>query len=222
MKPEEFMTQLDALYAKVLEGIGPGKQGVVELAEAYLSKSPTVDAAALKLMEYQISKCAATGFVTGLGGLATLVVSIPVNVAAVLYFQLRMVAAVAYMGGHDVYSPKVRLLAYGCLAGVSLESMLKGAGIKIGTRVTKSVAARLPARITASVNKMVGYRLFTKVGTRSGASLGKMVPVVGGVVCGSLDYVETRLIAQRAYTMFIAGGEDNAAHYVDFEVVEEG
>ena len=32
-----------------------------------------------------------------------------------------------------------------------------------------------------------------------------MIPIVGGVVSGSFDLVETRIIAQRAYDMFIKG-----------------
>lgn len=221
MKPQEIMDLLDRLYAKVLEGAPPTNQGVVAFSEAYLRKSDNVDDAAMKLIRSQIHKCTASGFLTGLGGILTLPIALSANVASVLYFQLRLIAGLAYLGGYDVYSPQVRTMSYVCLAGLSVEQMLKNTGIKVGTRLTKSLVAKLPGKLTASINQKVGYRLFTKFGNRSLASLGKAVPLVGGVVSGSLDFVETRMIAQRAYEMFIEGQADHTADFAEFQVVEE-
>ena len=221
MKREEILNTLDALYDKVLRGLPPKREGAVAMAERYLRKNDSVDDAALDLITDHMSKCTATGFVMGLGGLVTMPVTIPANIAGVLYFQLRMIAGLAYMGGYDVYSPQVRMLTYVCLAGISIQSMLKNTGVKIGTRITKSVVAKIPAKLTASINRSVGYRLFTKFGSRGAVSLGKAVPVVGGIVCGSLDYVETRLIAQRAYNMFIRGDVGNAAGFADYEIIDD-
>ena len=221
MKREEILNTLDALYDKVLLGLPPKREGAVAMAERYLRKNDSVDDAALALINDQINKCGATGFVLGLGGLVTMPVTIPVNIAGVLYFQLRMIAGLAYMGGYDVYSHQVRTLTYVCLAGISIQSLLKNTGVKIGTRITKSIVAKLPGKITASINRRVGYRLFTKFGSRSAVSIGKAVPIVGGIVSGSLDFVETRLIAERAYNMFIRGDVGNAAGFVDYEVIED-
>ena len=221
MKREEILNTLDALYDKVLRGLPPKREGAVAMAERYLRKNDSVDDAALDLITDHMSKCTATGFVMGLGGLVTMPVTIPANIAGVLYFQLRMIAGLAYMGGYDVYSPQVRMLTYVCLAGISIQSMLKNTGVKIGTRITKSVVAKIPAKLTASINRSVGYRLFTKFGSRGAVGLGKAVPVVGGIVCGSLDYVETRLIAQRAYNMFIRGDVGNAAGFADYEIIDD-
>ena len=185
MKREEILNTLDSLYDKVLQGVPPKREGAVAMAERYLRKNPSVDEAALDLITDHINKCTATGFFLGLGGLVTMPVTIPANIAGVLYFQLRMIAGVAYMGGYDVYSPQVRMLTYGCLAGISIQSMLKNTGVKIGTRITKTVVAKIPAKLTASINRGVGYRLFTKFGSRGAVSLGKAVPIVGGIVSGS-------------------------------------
>lgn len=221
MKQQDILKTLDTVYAKVLEGIPPKKEAIVPLAERYLQKSGSVDEAAMALINNHLNKCTATGFVMGLGGLVTMPVTIPANIAGVLYFQLRMIAGVAYMGGYDVFSPQVRTMTYVCLAGISLESMLKSTGVKIGTRITKTIVTKLPAKITAAINKRVGYRLFTKFGSRSAVSLGKAVPIVGGIVSGSLDFVETRIIAERAYNMFIRGDISNTAGFVDYEILED-
>ena len=221
MKREEILNTLDAIYEKVLRGMPPKRESAVAMAERYLRKYDSVDDAAVELINDHIGKCTATGFVLGLGGLVTMPVTIPANLAGVLYFQLRMIAGVAYMGGYDVYSPQVRMLSYVCLAGISIQSVLKNTGVKIGTRITKTVVAKIPSKLTATINRSVGYRLFTKFGSRGAVSVGKAVPVVGGIVSGSLDFVETRLIAERAYNMFIRGDVGNAAGFAEYEILDD-
>jgi hypothetical protein len=47
-----------------------------------------------------------------------------------------------------------------------------------------------------------------------------MIPVVGAVINGSLDYVETKVIADRAYKMFFEGdysAGDTEQNDVDFD-----
>lgn len=221
MKQAELMENLDKIYGLVLNGIPHVSKPITEFAEVYLRKSCSVDEAAVKLINSQIAKCTASGFVTGLGGILTIPVSLPANLASVLYFQLRLIAGVAYMAGFDVYSGQVRSLTYMCLAGLTMEQLLKNTGIKIGTRITKSVAAKLPGKLTATINQKVGYRLFTKFGNRSALSVGKAVPILGGVISGGIDMIETQMIAERAYNLFIGGEVEHAADFIDFEVLEE-
>ena len=221
MKQEEILQTLDRLYSLVLDGIPHVTVPVVELAEKYHRRSNSVDDAAMRLINSQLHKCTASGFITGLGGIVTLPVALPANLVSVLYFQLRMIAGVAYLGGYDVFSPQVRSLTYMCLAGLSMEQLLKNTGIKVGTRLTKSVAARLPAKLTTLINQKVGYRLFTKFGGRSALSIGKAVPIVGGIISGGLDRMETQMIAERAYNLFIGGELDHTADFADFEIIDE-
>ena len=221
MKPETIMKTLDRIYGTVLDGIPHVAPPVTEWAERRLRRSESADEAALHIINSQLGKCAASGFVTGLGGIVTMPVALPLNLATVLYFQLRMIAALAYLGGYDLQSPQVRSLSYVCLAGLTMEQVLKNTGIKIGTRLTKTIAAKLPARLTVTINQKVGYRLFTKFGGRSALSVGKAVPLVGGVISGTIDYVESRAMAERAYRMFIEGTDDFAAGFAEYEILDE-
>lgn len=221
MKQQDMMNNLDKIYGLVVDGIPHVAEPVTQLADKYVRKSRSVDEAAVKLINAQIAKSTASGFVTGLGGILTIPVSLPANLATVLYFQLRMIAGVAYMAGYDVHSPQVRSLAYVCLAGLTMEQLLKNTGIKVGTRITKSVATKLPAKVTASINQKVGYRLFTKFGNRSALSVGKAVPVLGGIISGGIDMIETQMIAERAYNMFLSSDGDHDADFIDFEVLDE-
>lgn len=221
MKQENIMQTLDRLYALVLDGIPHVSAPVVDWAEKLLKRSGNVDDAAMRIINSQLNKSMASGFITGLGGIITLPVALPINLVTVLYFQLRMIAGVAYLGGYDLHSEQVRSLTYMCLAGLTMEQVLKNTGIKIGTRVTKSVAAKLPGKMTALINQKVGYRLFTKFGGRSALSVGKAMPLIGGIIGGSIDFTESRLIAERAYNMFIGGEMDHAADFAEFEILDE-
>ena len=96
---EEIMQLLDKLYEQSIHGVARVSPPIDTLVSDYLQKSRNVDVAAKKLISYQISKCTISGFVTGLGGLVTLPVTIPANIGSVLYVQMRMIACLAYMGG---------------------------------------------------------------------------------------------------------------------------
>lgn len=220
MKQEELMDKLDQLYGLVLDGIPHVSPPITQLAEKYLRKHPSVEQAAVKLIQTQIASCTASGFLTGLGGIVTIPIALPVNLASVLYFQLRMITAVAYMAGFDVHSQQVRSLVYMCLAGLTMEQVLKNTGLKVGTRITKSLASKLPGKLTASINQKVGYRLFTKFGNRSALSVGKAVPLLGGIISGGIDMMETQMIAERAYNLFIGGQDDHTAPFTEFEVID--
>lgn len=223
IKQEEVMQLLDKLYDQSVQGISKVSPPIDMLANEYLEKSKNVDAAAKKFINYQIAKCTTSGFVTGLGGIITLPVAIPANVGSVMYVQMRMIACLAYMGGYDTNSDQVQTLVYACLAGISIDQILKNAGIQFGTKFTMAMIKKIPGSVITKINQKVGFRFLTKFGTKGVINLGKVVPVVGGVIGGGFDFVETKVIAKRAYKMFIKGdfsvlsGNDNE----DIEIVDE-
>ena len=51
-------------------------------------------------------------------------------------------------------------------------------------------------------------KLFTKFGENGVINIGKTVPIIGGIIGGGLDFAETKIIADRAYNMFIKGNFD--------------
>lgn len=212
MKQEEIITILDSIYTKVLNGVqtkveiaGQRVDSSIEaLATDYLMKDD-VEHAAKKLINNQIVKCTTSGFITGLGGIITLPVAIPANVGSVLYVQMRMIAGLAYMGGYDVRSDQVQTLVYACLAGISVDQILKKAGIEAGSKFAKSLVNKIPGKALKAINDKVGFKLFTKFGEKGVINLGKMIPIVGGIIGGGFDLVETKIIANRAYRLFIEG-----------------
>ena len=92
----KMMQVLDWSYDKAINGV-PGLDSAQELAEDYLKQSGSLKSKANALIRWQNTKCATSGFISGLGGIITLPVAIPANIASVMYVQIRMIAAIAYM-----------------------------------------------------------------------------------------------------------------------------
>ena len=191
MLEREMMSLLDKCYDGALEGILPGERTVEELAEDYLMKNSNKEKAIDDLIAYQTVLCGTNGFVAGLGGLLVLPVAIPANIASVIYVQLRMIAAIAYINGYDIHSDQVRILAYTCLTGSSATNILKNVGIKIGEKAAVNALKKIPGAILVKINQQVGFRLVTKFGQKGLINLGKMIPILGGVIGGGFDTVTT-------------------------------
>lgn len=200
---EDIMALLDTCYDKSLNGIGKVSLSVKDMADDYLKKYDSVDEACRAMLKNQIIKCTTSGALSGLGGVITMPVTIPANIGSVLYVQMRMIACAAYMAGYDLKSDQTQTFVYACLAGVTVNNLIKQAGVQIGVKFANSMIKKIPGAALTKINQKVGFRLVTKFGSKGIVNLGKLVPGVGAVVGGGLDLVETKAIADRAYKWFI-------------------
>ena len=203
MLEREMMNLLDVCYDKALQGVLPGEKSIEELAKDYLAKTSSREKAIDKLIGYQTVLCGTNGFITGLGGLLALPVTIPTNVAGVIYVQLRMIAAIAHINGYDIYSDQVRTIAYACLTGSSAANILKNVGIKISEKMAVNALKKVPGAIFIKINQQVGFRLVTKFGQKGLVNVIKMMPLVGGVVGGVFDTGMTLTIGNVAKKVFL-------------------
>lgn len=190
---------------RVINGIPHISPSVETIACEYLKKYPTAEKATKAMIKNQIIKCATSGFITGFGGIITLPVMIPANVGSVLYIQMRMIACTAYMAGFELKSDYTQTFIYACLAGVTVNNVVKQAGIKFGMRFANGLIKKIPGRVLTKINQKVGFRFITKFGTKGIVNMGKLIPGVGAVIGGSLDLVETKAIGARAYKWFFEG-----------------
>ncbi|TQQ84878.1 EcsC family protein [Peptacetobacter hominis] len=196
------MKILDSCYDKCLNGIPKVSPSVKDMANEYLRKYETRELACEAMLKNQITKCATSGFITGFGGVITMPVTLPANVTSVLYVQMRMVACVSYMAGFELDSDETQTFVYACLAGVSVNALVKQTSIKFGVKFTNNLIKKIPGKVLTKINQRVGFRFITKFGTKGVVNLGKLIPGVGAVVGGGLDFVETKIIANRAYKWF--------------------
>lgn len=199
---EDMTSLLDSLYNNVVQGVPKVSKPVEELALDYVQKYKDKETAIKKLLANQITKCTVSGFMSGLGGAITLPVAVSADIASVLYVQMRMIAATAYISGFDLKSDQTHTFVYACLAGVSVDKVLADAGIKFATKYSTSLIKKIPGEIIKAINQKVGFRFVTKFGEKGIINLGKTVPVAGGIVGGAFNLAETKVIANRAYKVF--------------------
>ena len=194
---------LDWAYDKATVSGVPGSKSAQELAEDYLSNDKPLHKQANSLIRWQTAKAGTSGFVTGLGGLLTMPVAIPADLAVVWYVQIRMIAAMAYMGGQDLKNDKVRTLVCVCLVGNPAREIIKDLGIVFGTKLTTQAIKQIPGKTIIAINQKVGFRLLTKFGEKGVVNLGKVVPLAGGIVGAIVDSVSTKIIGNVARDTFI-------------------
>lgn len=203
---ETMMSTLDWAYSSTINGI-PGQSRLDEFVADYINKYDE-DTAIERLIQFQTTKAATSGFISGLGGVITMPIAIPANIATVILFQMRMIAAIAQIRGYDVKSDQVQSFVYATLAGTSVSEIAKKAGINIGNKIAIGVIKKIPGNLLKKINQAVGFRLATKFGTTGAINLGKMVPVVGGIIGGTFDTATTLTIASLAKKTFTREGID--------------
>jgi len=202
VKQEQGAKWLDTVYKQAIRGIGIGNTSVVSMAQDYITKFPSKEAACKSMLNNQVLKCTSSGIITGIGGIATLPFTLPVNVSTVLYMQMRMIACAVYMVGYEPSSDQTETLVLACLVGMPLTQLAKQVGIKVGTKVATNIIKTIPGKFLTKINQLIGFRFVTKFGSKGVINLGKAVPFVGAGVGGAVDFLETRAIANRAYEFF--------------------
>jgi uncharacterized protein (DUF697 family) len=186
--PSKALQLVRRVLNQAIDGVAP-LSSAGDLAEEYVidqsydDRDERVDA----LIRWEAAKNFTSGFLTGLGGVVTLPVTIPSALGASWIIQARMCGAIAAIYGHSLKEDRVHTLVLLAVIGDSGKEILKDLGINIGRRVTAAAIDRIPGRVLVEINKRVGFRLLTKAGERGLVNFAKIVPVVGGVVGGSFD-----------------------------------
>lgn len=196
---------LDWLYDKAVNGV-PTLDGASDLAARYAQQSTSPDAAIDALIKWQMAKAGTASFVTSFGGAASLPVTLPASFASVTYIQLRMIAAIAHLRGHDVESDSARMMALACLCGARAVDVVKELGIRIGTQLAQEAVKRVSADCLTQAHHAIACRLLAMTGGATSLNLGKLVPVIGGLVSGGVDAAVTRSYGAAAKRVFLPVG----------------
>lgn len=209
--PSPLRSTLDAIITRVIEGVGPLK-GAVEVAEEHRRSARSVDEAVDRLIATHVRLAGASGFITGLGGVAALPVTLPAGVSGLYLLAARMTAGIAHLRGHDVSTEEVRSAVAVSLIGSAGAEAAKQATADAARRFLSASLRRMSARPLTAINRAVGFRLITKAGTTGVVNLTKLVPLVGGPVGAVADRRACRAIAGYALGIFsrpVGPGEGN-------------
>ncbi|MCH7330856.1 EcsC family protein [Acinetobacter modestus] len=198
----KIMDVLNWSYEKAVNGV-PGLDSAYDLANDYMKTNDSLYNQVNSLIRWQNTKAGTSGFLTGLGGIITLPIAIPANVASVIYVQIRMIAAIAHMGGHNLNDDRVKSLVFVCLTGNAAKDILKDIGIVVGKKIAQNSIKNISGKTITAINQKVGFRLLTKFGEKGVINLGKTVPLLGGIIGASFDSVTTNTVGNIARDTFI-------------------
>jgi hypothetical protein len=173
-----------------------------KVADLALAQHPQPERAIDAIVRSHLLLAASGGFITSVGGFLTMPIALPANLLEFYLLATRMVAGIASTRGYDVRQPEVRSAVLLALVGADADDLLKKAGFATSGRLVNLAAQRLPGPVLMAVNKAVGFRLLSQVGRKSMARLGKMVPLVGGVVGAGVDSYLLARIADHARQEF--------------------
>ena len=177
---------------RAIRGVGP-LDGAALAAEKQLDEQKgDVDKGIREVIENNVRMSGVQGFLTNIGGLVTVAVMIPANVSGLALLQSRMIAGIAHLRGYDLADPRTRNAIMACMLGEErMLSLIKKKKLP-GTPMALATAPVYDPHLATILANEVAGELITKVaGIRLAVTVGRRVPIVGGVVGGSADAYAT-------------------------------
>jgi uncharacterized protein (DUF697 family) len=198
-KPQAAGGALRRVLEVAIDGYGklPGAKGT---AARHLQRAGgSSDVAIESLIDRHVALASAQGFVMNLGGVATLPVAIPANLAGVAVVQVRMVAAIAHLRGYDLNDNRVRTALVMCLLGG--EQVVKL--IKEGKLPTSPMAVATAPVFDPDLDLRVAEEVVSDLAGRIGGKnvalvVTKRIPLVGGGIGAVMDGIATAQIGKYA------------------------
>jgi uncharacterized protein (DUF697 family) len=199
-KVTEIAPNLSAAFvqqalARAISGVGR-LPGAAAAADKQLAQNDgDVERAIHDLIENHVRYAGIQGFATNLGGLVTMAVTVPANITGLALIQCRMVAGIVHLRGYDLAEPRTRAAILASLLGEERVLKLVKARDLPGTPMELASDPLHEGSLDTVIANEVASELITRAaGKRLATTVGRRVPVVGGVVGASTDaYVTWRI-----------------------------
>jgi hypothetical protein len=170
-------------FETAVDGLGPFK-GAAPAADAKLAKHHGDRARAIgDVVDSHVSLAGAQGFLTNIGGLLSMTVTVPANVSGLALLQSHMVGGIAHLRGYDLEDPRVRNAVLACmLGGDTVAALVKAKKLPSSPMAIATAPAYDPV-LDLRISSHVAAELLERVAQkRTLAALGRRVPVFGGSV----------------------------------------
>ena len=179
--------------------------GARAVAAKRLAESADREAAIGALVTQHIALASAQGFVTSVGGLVTLPVGLPANIAGLAVLHTRMIAAIAHLRGYDVEDRRVRAALTLTLLGEAEVLRLLRAGRLPATPLVVATAPVFDPVLEREISERVMGSLAGRLGGKHVAVIVvRRIPLVGGGVGAVVDGMLTSGLAGYARRQFVA------------------
>lgn len=190
------------LVRRGLGGAGPWLPAVTVAEEALAAAGGDRDRAVRDLVTSHVRRAAGSGFLTSLGGAATLPLTAPAGVTGLYLVGVRLAGAIAHVRGHDVASPVVRTAILLCLLGPDGADLCERTGIDLREVSLLAGLRRLPPEIHEQLDRRIGYRLASRFSRRGAFNVIKLLPIVSGPIGAGSDALAARTVATYADVAF--------------------
>lgn len=193
---EEIALTLDLCYEQALSTVD-------ERIAPYMEKHDSLDKAARELCRHYMRKSSTSKLAKRINDLETIPEAVPDSLAYMWLLELEMCTGIASIGDFDVKQENVKTLLLVALTGQRIRDVLHKSDVHFGEDFTKESLNLLTPSLLTKLKKDV-YQIFEKkFAEASIVSVGKAIPLVGGVISGGFDFADTTIISRSARHFFI-------------------
>jgi hypothetical protein len=184
---------------RAINGVGP-LPPAAKAAEAQLREQHgNVERGIHEVIENHVRYAGAQGFLTNLGGLVTASILIPTNIAGLTLVKARMVAGIAHLRGYDLDDPRVRNAILVCMIGEDrVNQMVKRKKLPAPPRALATAPAHDPGLDRIISSEVAADMIARVAGKRLAVTVGRRIPVVGGVIGMGADAFGTWQVGRYA------------------------
>jgi len=199
MAPELTASFVREALQRAIHGVGPLPAAAIAADKQLWEQNGDVDAAIHEVIENHVRYAGMQGFGTNLGGLVTAAITIPANVTGLALLQCRMVAGIAHLRGYDLDDPNVRNAILACTLGEdTVNSLVRKKKLPAPPMAIATAPTHDP-HVDTVMSAEVASSLITNVaGKRVATTVGRRVPVVGGLVGAGADAFATWQVGRYA------------------------
>jgi EcsC protein family len=188
----------EALHRAIV-GVGPlppaARAADVQLKE----QKGDVDRAVHEVIENHVRYAAAQGFVTNLGGLVTVALTIPTNITGLALIQCRMIAGIAHLRGYDLDDPRVRNAILTTMLGEDVVNALVKKRKLPAPPMALATAPIHDPDLDKVISAEVAAELVTRVaGKKLATTIGRRIPIAGGFIGLGADAYSTWRVGRYA------------------------
>lgn len=188
----------EALH-RAITGVGPLPPAAAAADKQLREQRGNVEDAIREVIENHVRYAGAQGFLTNIGGIVTAAITIPTNITGLALVECRMIAGIAHLRGYDLDDPRSRNAILTCLLGEdSVNALVRKKKLPAPPMALATAPAHDPD-LDRIISALVASELITKVaGKRIAITVGRRVPIVGGIVGMGADGYATWRVGRYA------------------------
>ena len=184
---------------KAIDGVGPLRSAAASADSRLVDANGDVEDAVKALTRLHVGLAGVQGFVTNLGGVASLAVAMPANVVGVTLVQCHLVAGIAHLRGYDLEDARVRNAILACMLGEDeVRDLVRTSSFPSSPMGIATSPVHDPVLDELVSREVTTDLLARTAGRRAVTMVGRRVPLLGGVVGGGSDALMTWQIGQYA------------------------